>query len=153
MCENGRVTVYKKHDPEYFEQAQRDIAELIEQANAGKIELAYVDEAGFAPQPPNRSAWTPSGETQAITAKRGAPAECNRCPAVVGPVGHDEIMAKYPWLMVLCVFDGHAATSPQAHDGDFGQCLHLHSPKIETLLGPFGKKRHAVLLLARTVPN
>jgi transposase len=33
--------------------------------------LAYVDEAGFAPQPPNRSAWTKSGETHAITAKRG----------------------------------------------------------------------------------
>ncbi len=35
------------------------------------IELAYVDEAGFAPQPPNRSAWTKRGETHAITAKRG----------------------------------------------------------------------------------
>jgi len=33
--------------------------------------LAYVDEAGFTPQPPNRSAWTKSGETHAITAKRG----------------------------------------------------------------------------------
>jgi hypothetical protein len=32
--------------------------------------LAYVDEAGFAPQPPNRSAWTKSGEVHAITAKR-----------------------------------------------------------------------------------
>jgi transposase len=33
--------------------------------------LAYVDEAGFAPQPPNRSAWTRSGETHAVTAQRG----------------------------------------------------------------------------------
>jgi transposase len=41
------------------------------QAQGGAIELAYVDEAGFAPQPPNRSAWTQSGETHAITAKRG----------------------------------------------------------------------------------
>jgi hypothetical protein len=32
--------------------------------------LAYVDEAGFAPQPPNRSAWTKRGEVHAITAKR-----------------------------------------------------------------------------------
>jgi len=44
---------------------------LIRQANAGEIELAYVDEAGFSAQPPNRSAWTKSGETHAVTAKRG----------------------------------------------------------------------------------
>lgn len=30
-----------------------------------------MDEAGFAPQPPNRSAWTKSGETHAVTATRG----------------------------------------------------------------------------------
>nr|WP_245598861.1 transposase [Methylomicrobium lacus] len=30
-----------------------------------------MDEAGFAPQPPNRSAWTKKGETHAVTAKRG----------------------------------------------------------------------------------
>ena len=29
-----------------------------------------MDEAGFAPQPPNRSAWTKRGEVHAITAKR-----------------------------------------------------------------------------------
>jgi len=61
----------KKRDPERFEQARHDIAELIRQAEAGEIELAYVDEAGFAPQPPNRSAWTKSGEVHAVTAKRG----------------------------------------------------------------------------------
>ncbi|WP_427501067.1 transposase [Methylomonas sp. MED-D] len=60
----------KKRDPERFERAQHDIAALIQQAQAGEIELAYVDEAGFAPQPPNRSAWTKSGEVHAITAKR-----------------------------------------------------------------------------------
>ncbi|WP_051299724.1 IS630 family transposase [Methylobacter luteus] len=43
---------------------------MIQQAQAGEIELAYVDEAGFAPQPPNRSAWTKRGETHAVTAKR-----------------------------------------------------------------------------------
>jgi len=43
---------------------------LIRQAQAGDIELAYVDEAGFAPQPPNRSTWTKRGETHAVTAKR-----------------------------------------------------------------------------------
>jgi len=44
---------------------------LIRQAQAGEIELAYVDESGFAAQPPNRSAWTKRGETHAVTATRG----------------------------------------------------------------------------------
>lgn len=44
---------------------------MIKQAKAGKIELAYVDEAGFAPQPPNRSAWTKIGEVHATIAQRG----------------------------------------------------------------------------------
>lgn len=67
----------RKRDPERFAQAQGELAELIAEAEAGRIELAYVDnlkvtsEAGFAPQPPNRSAWTKSGETHAITAQRG----------------------------------------------------------------------------------
>lgn len=30
-----------------------------------------MDEAGFSPQPPNRSAWTAQGETHCVTAKRG----------------------------------------------------------------------------------
>jgi len=30
-----------------------------------------VDEAGFMPQPPNRSAWTARGETHCVSAKRG----------------------------------------------------------------------------------
>ncbi len=32
--------------------------------------MAHVDEAGFAPQPPDRPAWTKSGEAHAIAAKR-----------------------------------------------------------------------------------
>jgi transposase len=60
----------KKRCPERFEQARGDIEELIQRAQAGEIELAYVDEAGFAPQPPNRSAWTKRGETHAVEAKR-----------------------------------------------------------------------------------
>jgi hypothetical protein len=68
--ETHPIQFKKNRDPERFEQAQREIAELIDQAQAGAIELAYVDEAGFAPQPPNRSAWTKIGETHAITAKR-----------------------------------------------------------------------------------
>jgi transposase len=60
----------KKRDPERFEQARRELDELIQQAQAGEIELAYVDEAGFAPQPPNRSAWSKVGETHAVVAQR-----------------------------------------------------------------------------------
>lgn len=47
------------------------MAELMKKVQAGEIELAYVDESGFAPQPPNRSAWTKRGETHAVTATRG----------------------------------------------------------------------------------
>ena len=43
---------------------------MIQQAQAGEMELAYVDEAGFAPQPPNRSAWSKVGESHAVMAKR-----------------------------------------------------------------------------------
>lgn len=43
---------------------------MIQQAQTGEIELAYVDEAGFAPQPPNRSAWSKVGETHAVVSKR-----------------------------------------------------------------------------------
>ena len=68
--EANTVQFKKKRDPERFEQAKADIAELIAQAQAGDIELAYVDESGFSPQPPNRYAWTKPGETHAVTAKR-----------------------------------------------------------------------------------
>jgi transposase len=68
--EKDSLQFKKKRDPERFEQAQHDIAELIGQAQAGEIELAYVDEAGFALQPPNRSAWTKSGETHSVISKR-----------------------------------------------------------------------------------
>lgn len=41
------------------------------QAQAGDIELAYPDEAGFAQVHPNRSAWTPRGEQHLIDALHG----------------------------------------------------------------------------------
>jgi transposase len=44
---------------------------LVQQAQRGEIELAYVDEAGFAQAQPNRSAWTPVGEQHMIDARRG----------------------------------------------------------------------------------
>lgn len=54
-----------------FDQARQDISRLRAQAQAGEIELAYVDEAGFAQTHPNRSAWTPVGEQHRIHAARG----------------------------------------------------------------------------------
>ena len=71
LCvETHPLQLEKKRDPEQFEQARVEIDELIKQAQAGEIELAYVDEAGFAPQPPNRSAWSKVGETHAVVSKR-----------------------------------------------------------------------------------
>jgi transposase len=70
-CGSAHVTALKKRDPQRFEQAQRDIEKLIECAERGEIELAYVDEAGFAQAHPNRNAWTPRGMQHQIEAKRG----------------------------------------------------------------------------------
>ncbi|MCX7099031.1 MAG: hypothetical protein NTV43_14105 [Methylococcales bacterium] len=68
--ETHTLQLKKKRDQERFEQAKLDIDGLIKQSEAGKIELAYVNEAGFAPQPLNRSAWTKTGEVHAVTANR-----------------------------------------------------------------------------------
>ena len=43
---------------------------LSDQAASGQIELAYLDEAGFAAVHPNRSAWTECGKYHLIEAKR-----------------------------------------------------------------------------------
>ena len=71
MYGNALATVSKKRDPQRFKQAQEELAELRAQAAAGEIELAYVDEVGFAQVHPNRSAWTPKGEQHQIAAIRG----------------------------------------------------------------------------------
>jgi hypothetical protein len=54
-----------------FAQAKQEIAALRARAQTGEIEVAYLDEAGFAPIHPNRSAWTPVGEQHGIAATRG----------------------------------------------------------------------------------
>jgi hypothetical protein len=41
------------------------------QAQAGEIELAYLDEVGFTQVPPNRSAWTRRSQRHCIDAARG----------------------------------------------------------------------------------
>ena len=126
MCGTDALQFKRSATPERFEQAQRDIEGLITQAQAGAIELAYVDEAGFAPQPPNRSAWTKSGETHAVTAKRAQRLNVICAHAVIGQVGHGKAEEKYQWVMLLCIFDGPAGTDQQAFGGDFGQCVYSH---------------------------
>jgi len=66
-----RYSLKKKRDEQAFAKARQEIEQLIERAQKGEIELAYVDEAGFMPQPPNRLAWTARGDTHCVTAKRG----------------------------------------------------------------------------------
>ncbi len=66
-----RHRLRRKRDEQKFRAAQVEIAELVEKSKRGEITLGYVDEAGFAPTQPNRSAWTEQGETHLITAERG----------------------------------------------------------------------------------
>jgi hypothetical protein len=66
-----RHSLRKKRDEEKFRAAQVEIAELVEKSTLGEINLAYVDEAGVAQTPPNRSAWTEKGEVHLTTAERG----------------------------------------------------------------------------------
>jgi hypothetical protein len=49
-----------------------ELQQLRAQAAAGDIELAYVDEAGFAQVHPNRDAWTPVGEQHLVEGQRGS---------------------------------------------------------------------------------
>mgnify|MGYP001180981408 CR=1 FL=1 len=61
----------KKRDPAAFAKSSEELDKLRVQAQAGEIELAYLDEAGFAQVHPNRSAWTPGGKQHLIEAPRG----------------------------------------------------------------------------------
>ncbi len=61
----------KNRDEDAFRQAAIEIEALSDQAASGDIELAYLDEAGFAAVHPNRSAWTECGKCHLIQAKRG----------------------------------------------------------------------------------
>ncbi len=61
----------KSRDEEAFRQAAIEVQALSDQAASGQIELAYLDEAGFAAVHPNRSAWTECGKRHLIEAKRG----------------------------------------------------------------------------------
>ncbi len=61
----------KKRDELQFRESQIEIKALVAKAQRGEIELAYVDEAGFAQAQPNRSAWTRVGERHMIDARRG----------------------------------------------------------------------------------
>lgn len=61
----------KKRDDAAFERCREELQALREQAQAGDIELVYLDESGIAQVHPNRSAWTPCGEQHCIEAPRG----------------------------------------------------------------------------------
>lgn len=61
----------KKRDAAAFAKSSQELDKLRARAQAGEIELAYLDEAGFAQVHPNRSAWTPRGEQHLIEAPRG----------------------------------------------------------------------------------
>jgi len=94
-----RYRLKEKRDEVAFRKAQAELREMIEKArtspkggddrngggcggedgegpsqetdgNPPRV-IAYVDEAGFDPTQPNRSAWTPVGEVHAIVAGRG----------------------------------------------------------------------------------
>jgi len=52
-------------------QAQVEVELLREQAAAGDLVRAHVDEAGLAQVHPNRSVWSPQGERHLIEATRG----------------------------------------------------------------------------------
>ena len=91
-----RYSLKPKRNEVAFRKAQAEIREMIEKApsapkgdddrngggegnertrresdgNPPRV-IAYVDEAGFDPTQPNRSAWTPVGEVHAIVAGRG----------------------------------------------------------------------------------
>lgn len=70
-CGNAPEARSKKRDQAAFEQTRRDIEQLKQQAKDGEIELAYVDEVGFACVHPNRNAWTRMGEQHLIPAIQG----------------------------------------------------------------------------------
>lgn len=66
-----RHSLKKKRNEDAFRKAKLEIDEMVVQAENGEINLAYIDEAGFAQAQPNRSAWTPVGECHMIDANRG----------------------------------------------------------------------------------
>ena len=67
----GQGTRSKKRNAAAFEQARLEIESLKRAAQAGQIEVAYLDEAGFSCIHPNRNAWTPTGRQHLIPAIRG----------------------------------------------------------------------------------
>lgn len=62
------------------------------QAQAGEIEMAYLDEVGFAQVHPNRSAWTPVGQQHRINAPRG-----KRLNAVAALLSNGKVFAAKLW--------------------------------------------------------
>jgi hypothetical protein len=122
----------------------------------GEIELAYVDEAGFASQPPNRSASTQRGETHAVEAKRSPRLKVIDAVLSSWALADGQPLAHGQWT-VLRVFDGVDRAGAEAAGGDSSQCLKPHRQSDATLQVTARGKRPAVLLSAalqsRTEPD
>ncbi len=95
-----------------------EIETLRAQAAAGKIVLAYVDEAGFSQVHPNRSAWTPTGERHLIEAKRG-----KRLNVLAAMISNGELFSANFW----------ETTTAAAFSG-FLSLLHKHVAKPITVI-------------------
>ena len=65
-----RKSLKSLRDPEAFVQGQRALAALQKQEDAGKIDLYYFDESGFALDPSIPYAWQVAGEVIELPAMR-----------------------------------------------------------------------------------
>ncbi|MGZ5030206.1 MAG: IS630 family transposase [Methylobacter sp.] len=127
---------------------------MIEQTRTGKIELAYMDEAGFAPQQPNRSAWTTKGEVHAVTAQRAQ--RLNIIGALLS--SGKRVTAKLwqavngLWMFGILMVLVKSVSKPLVVILD-NASIHSYRQKAETVLGAFGGKRVAVLFLPPYSPE
>ena len=65
-----RKSLKSLRDPEAFAQGQRALEALQKQEDAGKIDVYYCDEAGFALDPSMPYAWQAAGEVIELPAMR-----------------------------------------------------------------------------------
>ena len=65
-----RKSLKSLRDPEAFAQGQRALEALQKQEDAGKIDVYYCDEAGFALDPSSPYAWQAAGEVSELPAMR-----------------------------------------------------------------------------------
>ena len=61
-----RSVAHKQRDPEAVAQMERELAALAGQAQAGELDLVFLDEAGFAPSLPTGYTWARVGERKVV---------------------------------------------------------------------------------------